>query len=111
MSTADYHRAAENFELFYNLSKDKTEWVSEDDGKTYFFQSCTHLMRIYTTIAEEMKQGKDLQTYLMFLKKAYDMAKEGDDDTISLLIIPFIFFQIILSFLGPCCNCFKLFEH
>ncbi len=68
--------AADNFEEFYALCKDKSDFTMEDGTEMYPL-ACTHLCRIYTTIAKQFETHGDLQQYLSFLQKAYDHAKEG----------------------------------
>jgi len=70
--------AAENFERFHGLSKENGEWCFED-GSSMHSVSCNLLSRIYTTISSEFETAGDLKQYLMYLKRAYDMAKEGGD--------------------------------
>ena len=40
--------------------------------------ACTHLCRIYTTIARQFESSGNLKQYLSYLQKAYDHAKEGE---------------------------------
>ena len=68
--------AAENFERFYELSKEHVDWVS-DDGIKLHVQACCHLSRIYTKLAEQEERRGDLEQYQALLEKAYQMAKEG----------------------------------
>ena len=74
--TGDNFGAAENFELFYKLSTDKLDWEFED-GRLMHSEACNLLSRIYTTIAFDFEKNGDLKQYLLYLKKAYEMAKEG----------------------------------
>ncbi len=48
-----------------------------EDGAEMYPLACTHLCRIYTTIAKQFETHGNLQQYLSFLQKAYDHAKEG----------------------------------
>ena len=67
----------ENFELFYKLCKDKSHWEL-DNGQPMHVEACNNLCRIYTSTAEsEYGAADDVDQQLHFLKKAYEMAKEG----------------------------------
>ena len=71
--------AMDNFELFYKLCKDKPDWELEG-GQPMHVEACNHLSRIYTTVAsKEYGSPDDVDQQLHFLKKAYEMAKEGGD--------------------------------
>ena len=63
--------------MFYELTKEKSDWASSDGEITMHADSCCHLARIYTTIAEQLEASGDLQKNLEFLQKAYNMAREG----------------------------------
>ena len=41
--------------------------------------ACTNLARIYTTIAKQFETDGDLENYLSYLRRAYDMAKSSGD--------------------------------
>ena len=70
--------ACENFERFYTLCKDHTDWEL-DGGKPMHPEACNHLSRIYTQIADLLdKEDEDMDQQLAYLKKACDMAKEGE---------------------------------
>lgn len=76
--SGDYFQAMENFEKFFDIAKDKPDW-SIEEGLTMHSTSCTNLARIYTTIAKGFETDGDLEQYLYYLKRAYDMAKESGD--------------------------------
>ena len=81
--------AMDNFELFYKLCKDKPTWEL-DNGQPMHVEACNHLCRIYTTTAEREYASKDdVDQQLHFLKKAYEMAKEGTNtDTVRAVTSP-----------------------
>lgn len=67
----------ENFERFYELCKEYPEWEL-DGGKPMHPEACNHLSRIYTAVAAELdEEGQDMNQQITYLKKAYDMSKEG----------------------------------
>ena len=72
----EHYDAAENFERFYSLCKDKPDF-NMDDGREMHPLACNHLCRIYTTIAKQYESNGNLNQYLSYLQKAYDHAKEG----------------------------------
>ena len=74
--SGDYFAATEHFESFYKLSNGKQDWELQQGGPMYQ-ESCSHLTRIYTTIATNFDLQGDLQSYLSYLEKAYETAKEG----------------------------------
>lgn len=79
--SADFFAAAENYEQFYKLTKDKSDWQFED-GKDMHSESCNHLTRIYTTIAKRHEADGNLELNLSCLNQAHDMAMEGGDNTL-----------------------------
>ena len=81
MLVGDYFTGAENFEVFYKLSKGKNDWELEG-GMPMHPESCNHLTRIYTTIANNFDMQGDLQHYLAYLAKAYESAKEGKNENV-----------------------------
>lgn len=74
--SGDYTSAAENFERFYELTKDRSD-LELEDGSLMHAASCHHLARIYTTIAEKYEQLEDLQQYQAKLEQAYIKSTEG----------------------------------
>jgi len=74
----EYFEAAENFELYHNLSKGKNDWVTEE-GEPMHYKAAANLARIYTTIATKHETAGDLAMYLSYLEKANQMAYESGD--------------------------------
>lgn len=72
----DLCKAAEYLESFYNLTKGRL-WQT-DDGENLHSLSCGHLRRVYTTMADEVKEA-DMMKSIDYLLKAYGMAKESGD--------------------------------
>lgn len=72
----DLIKAAEYLESFYNLTKGRL-WQT-DNGDNLHSLSCSHLRRVYTTMADEIKE-EDLMKSIEYLLKAYGMAKESGD--------------------------------
>ncbi|XP_002737930.1 tetratricopeptide repeat protein 29-like [Saccoglossus kowalevskii] len=75
-----YDKAAEHFETFYKLCSRNKSWRTTDGGSLHAM-SCDHLMRLYTTMAENFQKAekKDLQQAIQYLLKAFEMAKESGD--------------------------------
>lgn len=81
--SGDTYEAAENFEMFYSLCKGHTDWELEG-GRPMHPEACNNLSRIYTAIAalcekQQADNTDSVEQQLAYLKKAYDMAKEGGD--------------------------------
>ncbi len=74
----DFFSAADNFELFYNLCQDKSEWTFSE-GEPMHYEASINLARIYTTIADHMESEGSVDTALEFLAKAYEMSQGGGD--------------------------------
>lgn len=72
----DLFKAAEYLESFYNLTKGRL-WQT-DDGENLHSLSCGHLRRVYTTMADQVKEA-DMMKSIDYLLKAYGMAKESGD--------------------------------
>lgn len=70
-------QAVTYMEIFYTLSKDKN-WENVD-GENLHKNGCESLNRMYTTIAEQIEEG-DPDQAIEYLKKAFDMAKEGANE-------------------------------
>ena len=75
--SGEYYSAADNFELFLGLCKDK-DWNMDGQDEQMMPVACTHLWRIYTTIAKQFEKTGNLQQNLTYLEKAYDMAEQGN---------------------------------
>lgn len=76
-----HEEAADNFEVFYALTKDKPDWMTSDGVTSMHNASCHHLARIYITIARQrFSFDGDVKTNLMFLTHAFEMAREGSDE-------------------------------
>ena len=71
-----FDSAAQNYESFYRLTEDHTDWIFEED-KNMHCESCKHLARIYTTIAHGHEEAGDMENFLQFLNRACDMAVKG----------------------------------
>jgi len=67
------------FEAYYKLTKGRV-WQN-DDGEDLHANSCEHLRRVYTTIAEQMNPSDPMEA-IEYLLKAYDMAKEGGESAV-----------------------------
>jgi len=76
--SGDCFGAAENLQLFYGLTSEHQEWEFSG-GENMHSRACNLLSRIYTTISTKYHTQNDLKQFLHYLKKAYDMAKEGGD--------------------------------
>lgn len=76
--SGDLAQAADNFELFHQLSKENADWTL-GDGEPMHYKACTNLARIYTSIALQCESEGDLLGYLDNLVKAFEMTKGGGD--------------------------------
>ncbi len=74
----DFFSAADNFELFYNLCQEKSDWTFSG-GEPMHYEAATNLARIYTTIAKHMESEGSLDSAVEFLAKAYEMSQGGGD--------------------------------
>lgn len=71
----DNQDACKHFESYYNLASQNKDWVTADDI-TYHTDSCINLSRIYTTLGE-IAENESLELTLDYLNKAYNMARES----------------------------------
>ena len=75
--TGKLAEAADNFELCYSLTKDKTDWLTESGKTSMHFVSCSNLTRIYTSIAAHYSDQNDQDSSLQYLIRAYEKSKES----------------------------------
>ncbi|KAK2189244.1 hypothetical protein NP493_112g01025 [Ridgeia piscesae] len=72
-----YLEATDHFEVFYQLTEDKPEWVG-DTGDTLRTEACRQLCLIYSVTATKLGTNPHQRDqHLEYLQKAYDMANEG----------------------------------
>lgn len=69
-------KAAEHYEIFHELTVGQT-WQDENCC-LHFTHACTNLWRIYTSLADEKLESAQDKEAREFLRKAYDIAKEGE---------------------------------
>ena len=77
--SGDVNNAMDNFELFYKLSENNTEWELFN-GQPMHVEACNHLCRIYTSMADRQQGSvgsQESEQEIHYLKKAFEMAKEG----------------------------------
>ncbi|XP_069782483.1 tetratricopeptide repeat protein 29 isoform X3 [Narcine bancroftii] len=70
-------KAAEHYEIFHQLTTGKT-WQDENCC-LHFAHACMNLWRIYTSLADEKLESEQYKEGKTFLRKAYNVAKEGGD--------------------------------
>lgn len=76
--SGDLQGAAQNYENFYELTSEHTDWTYEED-KYMHCEACNHLARIYTNIAFQHEEVDNKEMYLSYLNQACDMAVKGGD--------------------------------
>lgn len=74
--SGDILAAMDNFEAFYKLSTDQPWELSS--GQSMFTAACDHLSRVYSAMAEIQEKDEKPVQQLEFLRKAYEMALEGE---------------------------------
>uniref|UniRef100_UPI00398EE6E6 tetratricopeptide repeat protein 29 isoform X2 n=1 Tax=Pristiophorus japonicus TaxID=55135 RepID=UPI00398EE6E6 len=87
-------KAAEHYEVFYQLTMGKT-WQDENGG-CHFAQACANLWRIYTELADEKLESGQYREANKSLRKAYDIAKEGGDRKMELAAL----YRVALGYLS-----------
>ncbi|XP_067824149.1 tetratricopeptide repeat protein 29 [Heptranchias perlo] len=87
-------KAAEHYEVFYQLTVGKT-WQDENSC-SHFAQACANLWRIYTLLADEKLGSEQYKEAIKSLRKAYDIAKEGGDKKMELAAL----YRVALGYLS-----------
>jgi len=78
LQIGSYLEATDHFEVFYQLTEDKPEWVG-DTGDTLRTEACRQLCLIYSVTATKLGTNPHQRDqHLEYLQKAYDMANEGE---------------------------------
>ena len=63
--------------MFLSLAEGHHDWMTDDGSSTLPSSACTHLTRIYTTIAKQLEADNFLPQALDYLLKAHKNAKES----------------------------------
>ncbi|XP_055502397.1 tetratricopeptide repeat protein 29 [Leucoraja erinacea] len=87
-------KAAEHYEIFHELTVGQT-WQDENCC-LHFTHACTNLWRIYTSLADEKLESAQDKEAREFLRKAYDIAKEGGDTKMELAAL----YRVALGYLS-----------
>ena len=100
-SPGEFAAAADHFEAFYELTSSK-DWSTEDSSALHS-QSCEHLRRLYTTMADTYQREPklDLQEAITYLLKALEMAKESK----------FVIYMFISFLMYDCQYCSDFFRN
>ncbi|XP_066109554.1 tetratricopeptide repeat protein 29 [Saccopteryx bilineata] len=69
--------AAEQYEAFHQLTQGRV-WKDEM-GRLLTLLSCESLLRIYRLLSDQMLKNKDYKQAIRILRKASEIAKEGND--------------------------------
>ncbi|KAM4834404.1 tetratricopeptide repeat protein 29 [Thomomys bottae] len=71
--------AAEHYEAFHHLTQGRI-W-KDQDGHFLNLVACENLLRIYRLLADKMLENEDYKQAIKILRKACEIAKEGNDRT------------------------------
>ncbi|XP_012884977.1 PREDICTED: tetratricopeptide repeat protein 29 [Dipodomys ordii] len=75
----ELQKAAEHYEAFHHLTQGR-RWTDQD-GRALNLLACERLLRIYRQLADKMVENEDYKQAIKILRKASEVAKEGNDRT------------------------------